>query len=170
MVYSTCSINPIEDEAVVAGLVKRFYGKLKVVDSLHDELLPGFIFRRGKLSWENSLDVFSVGESSQEDQKETIKRLPGLLPSMIAPSVGEAKSMNLEKCLRVLPQDQNTGGFFIAVLELTEDLTEDERCFLNRNAKIDADKSTSVMKNLGWNYSFSNIYSHYFQRYHRWSF
>lgn len=170
MVYSTCSINPIEDEAVVAGLVKRFYGKLKVVDSLHNELLPGFIFCPGKLSWENSLDVFSVGESSQEGRKETIMRLPELLPSMIAPSVEEAKSLNLEKCLRVLPQDQNTGGFFIAVLELAEDLTQDERCFFNRNSKIDADKSTSVMKNLGWNYSFSTIYSHYFQRYHIRSF
>ena len=29
MAYSTCSINPIEDEAVVSGLLEKFGGKLR---------------------------------------------------------------------------------------------------------------------------------------------
>ncbi len=32
LVYSTCSLNPIEDEAVVAELLRRFAGVLELVD------------------------------------------------------------------------------------------------------------------------------------------
>lgn len=32
MVYSTCSLNPIEDEAVVAYMLRTFKGKLELVD------------------------------------------------------------------------------------------------------------------------------------------
>jgi 16S rRNA C967 or C1407 C5-methylase (RsmB/RsmF family) len=32
LVYSTCSLNPLEDEAVVAALLKRAKGALKLVD------------------------------------------------------------------------------------------------------------------------------------------
>jgi 16S rRNA C967 or C1407 C5-methylase (RsmB/RsmF family) len=41
MVYSTCSINPLEDEAVVAGLLRRFWGRLQLVDTQAEGLLPG---------------------------------------------------------------------------------------------------------------------------------
>jgi 16S rRNA C967 or C1407 C5-methylase (RsmB/RsmF family) len=41
MVYSTCSINPLEDEAVVAGLLRRFWGRLLLVDTRAEGLLPG---------------------------------------------------------------------------------------------------------------------------------
>lgn len=32
MCYSTCSLNPIEDEAVVAALLRRFRGSIELVD------------------------------------------------------------------------------------------------------------------------------------------
>lgn len=32
MVYSTCSLNPIEDEAVVAHMLRKYAGKLELVD------------------------------------------------------------------------------------------------------------------------------------------
>jgi 16S rRNA C967 or C1407 C5-methylase (RsmB/RsmF family) len=41
MVYSTCSINPLEDEAVVAGLLRRFQGRVRLVDTRAEGLLPG---------------------------------------------------------------------------------------------------------------------------------
>ena len=41
MVYSTCSINPLEDEAVVSGLLRRFWGRLRLVDTRAEGLLPG---------------------------------------------------------------------------------------------------------------------------------
>lgn len=38
MVYSTCSLNPIEDEAVVAHMLRMFAGKLELVD-VSDQLI-----------------------------------------------------------------------------------------------------------------------------------
>lgn len=35
MVYSTCSLNPIEDEAVVYNLLLKFAGQLELVDARH---------------------------------------------------------------------------------------------------------------------------------------
>jgi len=35
---------------------------------------------------------------------------------MFPPELSVAKEMGLEKCIRILPHYQNTGGFFITVL------------------------------------------------------
>lgn len=37
--------------------------------------------------------------------------------SVFPPSAEEAAAMRLELCMRLLPHDQNTGGFFIALLK-----------------------------------------------------
>ena len=47
-------------------------------------------------------------EKKQENQ---------ILPSMFPPPPDTAQSLGLEKCLRLLPHNQNTGGFFVALLE-----------------------------------------------------
>lgn len=39
-----------------------------------------------------------------------------MLPSFFPPSAERAAVLKLERCMRVLPQDQDTGGFFMAVL------------------------------------------------------
>ena len=36
-------------------------------------------------------------------------------PSMFPPGEEEQKSMHLDRCMRILPHHQNTGGFFVAV-------------------------------------------------------
>ena len=45
--FSTCSLNPIENESVVAALLKTFAGKIKLVDVK----LPGFTFTPGLKTW-----------------------------------------------------------------------------------------------------------------------
>lgn len=37
--------------------------------------------------------------------------------SVFPPTAEEAAAMRLELCMRLLPHDQNTGGFFIALLK-----------------------------------------------------
>lgn len=49
MVYSTCSLNPIEDEAVVAEVYRRAKGALELVDL--SSKLPELHSRPGKHSW-----------------------------------------------------------------------------------------------------------------------
>jgi multisite-specific tRNA:(cytosine-C5)-methyltransferase len=48
LLYSTCSLNPIEDEAVILELMRRVQSGLEIVD-IHNRGVPG---RRGLTSWE----------------------------------------------------------------------------------------------------------------------
>ncbi len=50
MVYSTCSLNPIEDEAVVAELLRKARGALRLVDV--SDKLPGLKREAGLHSWD----------------------------------------------------------------------------------------------------------------------
>lgn len=46
--YSTCSLNPIENEAVVAALLQMYPGKIRLLDVE----LPGFKFQPGLKTWQ----------------------------------------------------------------------------------------------------------------------
>ena len=61
MCYSTCSLNPIENEAVVAALLARSAGALELVDvhqsadedeDAHARKLRGLVQRKGMQTWE----------------------------------------------------------------------------------------------------------------------
>ena len=114
LVYSTCSLNPIENEAVVARLLETFgAGTLRLVDVA--DQLPALKRRRGLETWQ-------VWHKSRfhATWDEVVARFPRKCPQLQAhfpPPPAEARAMGLSKCVRILPQDQNTGGFFVAVFE-----------------------------------------------------
>ncbi|KAH3669049.1 hypothetical protein OGAPHI_001645 [Ogataea philodendri] len=119
LVYSTCSLSPIENEAVIAAALRRWGGKVKTVDC--SDMLVGLKRRPGVSSWK------TFGKDWEEKTKETdTNSLPN---GVFSPTEEEAKEFHLENCMRVYPHDQNTGGFFITVLEKVdpdEELREDE--------------------------------------------
>ena len=63
MCYSTCSMNPIENEAVVAEILRSANGSLKLVDKRPD--MPGFEVRPGWNHW----SVLSGKKSRTEEKK-----------------------------------------------------------------------------------------------------
>ncbi|KAG7387851.1 hypothetical protein PHYPSEUDO_013622 [Phytophthora pseudosyringae] len=121
MTYSTCSLNPVENEAVVAELLRRADGALELVDC--SELLPGLITRPGVTSWGVAWQARTTkGEARAPlqwfDQYESVPDfLQGsrIRRSMFPPADEEIRKV-LPRCLRLFPTDQNTGGFFVAVL------------------------------------------------------
>lgn len=58
MVYSTCSMSPYEDEAVIAELLRHFKGQLELVDAR--EFVPVFRARPGMSDWHVVDDALSV--------------------------------------------------------------------------------------------------------------
>ena len=48
--YSTCSLNIIENEAVVAAILKQYKGKIRLVPA--EDRFPGFKFQKGLTEWE----------------------------------------------------------------------------------------------------------------------
>ena len=121
MIYSTCSINPLEDEAVVAALLLYCNGKLKLVDVAKEGLLPGLKKRQGISDWECNDDIFTVGEADDAARQASKSRLMPFVASMYPPSPEVAVQLYLDRCIRILPHDQDTGGFFVAVLEMVRD-------------------------------------------------
>ena len=120
MVYSTCSLNPIEDEAVVAQLLRQAGGALELVDV--SDFLPGLTRCEGKSTWKvcnRALTFFENIEAVPHDEIGNGKILPGMFP----PTAEEAASFHLERCIRMLPHHNNTGGFFVAVLRKVRELT-----------------------------------------------
>ncbi|KAI4115751.1 MAG: hypothetical protein LQ345_003705 [Seirophora villosa] len=110
VIYSTCSMNPIENEAVVASAIARCGGLTKVAIVDCTDELPGLVRRPGLSTWSvmgrAAVDIYKTWEEVQDD--------PGkLVEGMFPPK----EPLPLDRCMRIYPHHQDTGGFFITVLE-----------------------------------------------------
>jgi 16S rRNA C967 or C1407 C5-methylase (RsmB/RsmF family) len=161
MVYSTCTFNPIENEAIVAALLRWAGGSLEIVEPR--DRVPSLACRPGLTSWvvmdRNRGEWASIADVERALLEKHRHRLrarvrqikeahaagvpvptevpegsdttgvggtdlgTGTLKKMsttfFPPSPEEAVTMGLEKCIRMLPHDGNTGGFFVCLLRKT---------------------------------------------------
>ena len=100
VVYSTCSLDPIENEAVVARVLAG--GKVRVVP--RGDSLSGVPSNPGMTNWPLLNDR---GELDIESKSE----------EYLIPTKDKAVSSQLNDCLRVWNDEIGGGGFFLAVLE-----------------------------------------------------
>ncbi|GFT47148.1 hypothetical protein TNCV_3747921 [Trichonephila clavipes] len=117
MVYSTCSFNPLENEAVLATMLQETKGSVELLDVKSS--LPGLKTLPGLYEWQvtnKELEAFTKFEEVPE------KNLTHIRPHMFPPPLEVAKELHLERCIRILPHHQDTGGFFVAVLQKNEKL------------------------------------------------
>ena len=152
VVYSTCSLNPIENEAVVAAALqwggggKREWVKMVDVSSQLRALKrqPGLSQWKvpdrqdASVVYTSFLDVRPSRKDLERERNasaemrarvggnsrlEEVRR--GLTASMFPPqglpasTEEEEDPLHLRRAVRILPHLQNTGGFFVAVLEKT---------------------------------------------------
>lgn len=121
LVYSTCSMNPIENEAVIATALKE-NPDMTLVDAAQE--LPQLKRKEGIKDWKvnTSRDAIEFGDreallAAATDERERSRIQDKLPKSMWPPTKEDADALNLERCLRVYSHQQDTGSFFIAVLE-----------------------------------------------------
>ncbi|KAK3398694.1 mitochondrial GTPase 2-like protein [Sordaria brevicollis] len=123
MVYSTCSMNPVENESVVAAAIERCGGpdKIEIVDCA--DQLPLLQRKPGMHKWQIMDKSGRVWNSWQEVEDHTKSTEDGITPSRLVESMfprpegSICADLPLERCMRVYAHQQDTGGFFITVLQ-----------------------------------------------------
>jgi 16S rRNA C967 or C1407 C5-methylase (RsmB/RsmF family) len=122
MVYSTCSLDPIENEAVLVEVIRQCpWMELISIDK--DKIYPGLVSSPGLNSWEILDELGNAVEI-----KDELPKLPGLSSSHLDPEGrrrcgDEIDEINLGMTLRVMPEDNDSGGFFVAHLQHRSDAT-----------------------------------------------
>lgn len=127
VVYSTCSMNPVENESVVASAIERCggSGNVEILDCA--DQLPGLVRRPGMRKWKimdkscRMWDTWEQVETFARDENDGV--VPGRVSQTMFPKLEgtECYDLPLERCMRVYPHLQDTGGFFITVLEKKTD-------------------------------------------------
>ena len=135
LVYSTCSFNPLENEAVVAAALSRHIKQMELID-VSNEINSNLKYRPGLVNWR----VYHRGKGKKEPEGwyENYESVPPIKRKIIketmftdtytsfnneADRTEEMKSdpLNLRRCLRLFPHDNNQGGFFVAVFTKVHD-------------------------------------------------
>lgn len=111
MVYSTCSMNPLENEAVISSILLQCEGTVELVDARSS--LPGLVSSSGLYTWKVSSKDMAVYTSFDEVPEKYHTQIRA---HMFPPSSEVATQLKLERCIRILPHQQDTGAFFVAVL------------------------------------------------------
>ena len=126
MVYSTCSIDPVENEAVIAELVRKCPW-MEVVD-IDESNVEGLTWHQGLTTWT------PLNEDGKVPQKP--EDVPLYNERYMPPTEHELLEA-LPKTRRLYPQDNNTGGFYVALLRHREDATPEgvAKTFIDKLAK-----------------------------------
>ncbi|KAI9320764.1 S-adenosyl-L-methionine-dependent methyltransferase [Dichotomocladium elegans] len=124
IVYSTCSFNPVENEAVVAEVLRLTDGALELQDV--SDKLEGLKRKPGLSTWK------VMAKDGQFVDSPADAAATGLPPSVFPPE--NAADLHLERCLRIYPHLQNTGGFFVAVFDKVKPLTAADKAALAKSS------------------------------------
>ncbi|KAI1845813.1 hypothetical protein JX266_008178 [Neoarthrinium moseri] len=123
IVYSTCSMNPVENEAVIVSAIERCGGpdKVDIIDC--SDRLPGLQRKPGMHQWQIMDKGGRIWNSWEEVQQHMATQDDGAIPGKVAqtmfprPDDSDCSGLPLDRCMRVYAHQQDTGGFFITVLE-----------------------------------------------------
>ncbi|KAI1481483.1 S-adenosyl-L-methionine-dependent methyltransferase [Daldinia eschscholtzii] len=155
VVYSTCSMNPVENEAVIVSAIERCGGpnKIKIIDC--KDRLPLLKRSPGMHQWQimdKSGRIWSSWEEVQQHVLTTEGQIPGKLTETMfpRPDTSDCSGLELDRCMRVYAHQQDTGGFFITVLEKTEEFKAKPeartRAPTNTTSSSGADKAETEAK------------------------
>ncbi|KAI8379664.1 S-adenosyl-L-methionine-dependent methyltransferase [Radiomyces spectabilis] len=138
IVYSTCSFNPIENEAVVAEVLRLTNGALELKDV--SDQLPKLKRKPGIKTWKvmtrEGQYINSVDEI--EDGRQRFK-----FPKTVFPPTNPDE-FPLERCLRIYPHQQDTGGFFVAVFEKVKPMTNLDRIRQAKNEQMESSEAEAA--------------------------
>ena len=175
LLYSTCSLNPVEDEAVVAAILEGPGGEeFEIEEGAVDRGAPGIKYRPGVQTWrvaehvtresgddDSRLDRFD--SDSEDDEDEVTLRWYGTYEDAVDAKMPSAsptmwprpqhherggRDLHLERCARFLPHDQDTGGFFVALLRrrLSKHRDESHVCDMRESRRAAVERASAAAR------------------------
>ncbi|CAA9986108.1 NOL1/NOP2/sun family methyltransferase [Plasmodium knowlesi strain H] len=125
IVYSTCSLNPIENEAVICEVFNSVENRncLKLMN-FGNELIDKLNFKQGITEWKVMMDDqwFDTYEEycsylQNKEHGKYKKIYDKIQQGMFTPGEEFMNEINLKYVKRFFPHHYNAGGFFIAVIK-----------------------------------------------------
>ncbi|KAI0447106.1 S-adenosyl-L-methionine-dependent methyltransferase [Xylaria telfairii] len=121
VVFSTCSMNPVENESVVVSAIERCGGPdvVEIIDC--KDRLPLLKRYPGMHQWQIMDKSGKIWNNWEEVQQHVLSggQAPGKVSQTMfpRPDTSDCSGLPLDRCMRVYAHQQDTGGFFITVLE-----------------------------------------------------
>lgn len=129
--YSSCAMNPIENEAVVQRLLRAAAGGFEV--EVMEKPPADLEFAEGHAHWK----VLDSEMTVYERYEDVIERFRTQIHPEMFPSQNGEYREQLKRCARLLPHLNNDGGFFVAMLRKTVDELPWEEAERERKAAED---------------------------------
>jgi 16S rRNA C967 or C1407 C5-methylase (RsmB/RsmF family) len=151
IIYSTCSLNPIENEAVVNEVMRNYNDSLEIVNmsqyfqsgsdiKSHEGLTSWKILVETKEDNKKFIEIVNKDDENYKIYKDTIDET--CFPS------DEETNRNvykLQNCIRLFPHDSDTSGFFITMIRKTQPLQYGSDKNRNANKPVNQEKDIAFM-------------------------
>jgi tRNA (cytosine34-C5)-methyltransferase len=143
LAYSTCSLNPVENEAVVATLL----AKCGAAVQLEDWRPSGLDTLQGFASWDVVDDTGMVFKTfDQAMTRSKPKSCRNRFRRSQWPPQENTIVDALKKCVRVVPSKGDTGGFFVALFRKVAEIPRAESAGAKKRAAKTDEKTSNLLK------------------------
>ena len=129
IVYSTCAINPLENEAVVCYILEKYKDEIELINCSKKLRNMKIKFREGLIKWKVCVDIDEDNNYVWKEKFSDVKNnRNGLIKESMFHEIYSYKNnhptalfkftdpLNLRNCIRIYSHDNNSDCFFIAVI------------------------------------------------------
>ena len=134
IIYSTCAINPLENEAVVCYIMEKYKDEIEIISCGKKLREMGVKFREGLIKWKVCVGLDENNKYIWEEKYENAKdKKSGMIKESMFNEIYTYKNnhpgplfsftdpLNLRNCIRIYSHDNDSDCFFIAVIHKKKD-------------------------------------------------
>ena len=134
IIYSTCAINPLENEAVVCFIMEKYKDEIEIISCGKKLREMGIKFREGLIKWKVCVGLDENNKYIWEEKYENAKdKKSGMIKESMFNEIYTYKNnhpgplfsftdpLNLRNCIRIYSHDNDSDCFFIAVIHKKKD-------------------------------------------------
>ena len=159
IIYSTCAINPIENEAVVCNILEKYKDEIELINcskKLRDMKIK---FREGMIKWKVCIDIDKDKNYIWKEKYSDVKNdRNGLIKESMFHEIYTYKNnhpsalfkftdpLNLRNCVRIYSHENNSDCFFIALIHKKNNFSNNNHI---KNEHYSVPLNENKMKTIG---------------------